>query len=109
MTYIHTKKLIVGLTGGIASGKSTISKVFERHGIPNVDADIVARDVVQPNTIGLSKIKNTFGLSFIKNDGTLDRVALGTLVFADHKAMSTLNTIMSPLIQENLVIEYGLT
>lgn len=92
--------LIFGLTGGICCGKSTVSKTFINNGIKVVDADQVARDVVKPHTLGLVQIIDAFGLRFLKADGNLNRQALGTRVFSDPNAMVQLNTIMSPLIQE---------
>lgn len=90
----------VGLTGNIAMGKSTVTKTFRRYIIPVVDADIVARQVVEPGTIGLQQIIDCFGKSFIKNDGTLDRAKLGKLVFCKLYAMNQLNAIMGPLISD---------
>ena len=87
-----------GLTGGIACGKSTATKTFRAHNIPMVDADIVARQVVEPGTIGLSQIVETFGPKYLKDDGTLDRIALGKLVFFEQSAMDLINKIMAPLI-----------
>lgn len=89
-----------GLTGGIACGKSTISKTFQAHGIPMVDADVVARQVVEIGTPGLKTIVNAFGDKYLKEDGTLDRVKFGELVFTDKTAMWMLNDIMAPLITE---------
>lgn len=90
--------ITVGLTGNIACGKSTVSKTFRRYMIPVVDADIVARQVVEPGTIGLKQVIDCFGSSFVKEDGTLDRVSLGKLVFGKLEAMNQLNSIMAPLI-----------
>jgi dephospho-CoA kinase len=92
--------IIFGLTGNIGCGKSTVSTTFINHGIKVIDADQVARDVVVPHSIGLTQIIDAFGLRFLKNNGTLDRVALGSLVFSDYHAMEQLNAIMGPLIQE---------
>lgn len=89
-----------GLTGGIASGKSTVTKTFRSHGIPIVDADIVARQVVEIGSIGLELITNTFGNQYLQSDGTLDRIGLGKLVFADTEARHSINKIMTPLISE---------
>lgn len=91
--------MIVGLTGGIAVGKSTASKTFINHGIPVVDADQVARDVVVVGSDGLKCIINTFGTQYLLEDGSLNRNKLGGLVFADSAALSDLNKIMRPLIQ----------
>jgi dephospho-CoA kinase len=88
-----------GLTGSICCGKSTVSKTFLRHGIPMVDADIVARQVVEPGTIGLSQVVATFGDSFVNLDGTLNRIKLGNLVFSNPSEMEKLNAIMGSLIR----------
>lgn len=90
--------IVFGLTGGIACGKSTVTKTFRDHNIPMVDADIVARQVVEPGTEALSLIVESFGSSYLLPDGTMDRVALGSLVFAEQKAMDKLNAIMAPAI-----------
>jgi dephospho-CoA kinase len=90
---------IFGLTGGIASGKSTVSKTFQRFDIPMVDADVVARQVVEPGTFGLIAITKTFGEEYLNEDGTLNRTKLGHLVFSDRVAMSMLNDIMGQLVQ----------
>ena len=87
-----------GLTGGIACGKSTATKTFRAHKIPMVDADIVARQVVEPGTPGLAQIVETFGKEYLQADGTLDRIALGRLVFFNQEAMDKINRIMGPLI-----------
>jgi len=87
-----------GLTGGIACGKSTVSKTFRANGIPMVDADIVARQVVKPGTLGLSQIVETFGQEYLESDGTLNRTKLGQLVFSDKIALGKLNHIMGILI-----------
>jgi dephospho-CoA kinase len=95
-----------GLTGGIASGKSTVSKTFQSHGIPMVDADLITRQVVDLGTPGLAAITNVFGPEILLPDGMLNRVKLGSIVFSHpnlevRKAcMSTLNGIMAPLIEE---------
>lgn len=88
-----------GLTGGIACGKSTVTKTFTKYNIPMVDADVVARDVVRPATPGLDKIISAFGKEYLMG-AQLDRPKLGQLVFNNKEAMSKLNTIMAPLIEE---------
>src|SRR5579859_2374998 len=90
---------VLGLTGGIACGKSTVAKTFEEHNIPNVDADLISRDVVNPGTIGLQLIVNAFGTKFLNEDGTLNRILLGDYVFSNSVAIKQLNDIMLPLIQ----------
>lgn len=92
------KSMVCGLTGGIAVGKSTVSKTLRAHNIPVIDADIVARQVVEPGTEGLSKIIEVFGKEYLLNGCDLDRTMLGQLVFSDSKALYTLNSIMGPLI-----------
>jgi dephospho-CoA kinase len=92
--------ITAGLTGGICCGKSTVSKTFIKHNIPVIDADIVARKVVEPNTKGYWDIHNAFGADFFSNDGVLNRIKLGKLVFENTESMATLNKIMLPLIQE---------
>lgn len=91
--------ITVGLTGNIACGKSTISKTFTKHNIPVIDADLIARQVVQPGTIGLYSIIAEFGKDYLFN-GTLDRAKLGNFVFSNKHAMHKLNEIMGPLIEE---------
>lgn len=94
-----------GLTGGIACGKSTATKTIKSLGIPMVDADLVARDVVAPGSTGLRMIAETFGDGHLLSDGTLNRTTFAKLVFSDSVAMSKLNQIMSPLINEESVIQ----
>lgn len=92
--------MLCGLTGNIAMGKSTVAKTFTKHNIPVVDADLVAREVVEPGTIGLEQITNLFGKDYLNEDGTLNRLSLGNLVFSDKEALRQLNAIMGPLISE---------
>lgn len=87
-----------GLTGGIACGKSTVTRTFRANNIPMVDADIVARDVVKPGTYGLEQIVQTFGAEYLNADGTLYRTKLGQLVFSDKEALQKIDEIMAPLI-----------
>lgn len=91
---------MVGLTGGIGSGKSAVSRLLAEHGAVVLDADLVAREVVEPGTPGLALIVATFGAGVLQADGTLDRTALGTRVFADPKALQELNAIVHPLVGE---------
>ncbi|MGC2920574.1 dephospho-CoA kinase [Leuconostoc mesenteroides] len=89
--------LTIGLTGGIATGKSTVSALLRQAGFPIVDADIVAREVVEPGTPTLEKIKLAFGPGIIDN-GVLDRRKLGQIVFEDGAQLKKLNDIMQPAI-----------
>lgn len=93
---------VIGLTGGIACGKSTVSDYLRQKGIPVVDADVVARQVVEPGTVGLQQIKETFGWQYIGPDGTLNRAMLGKKVFGDADALQKLNHITGPLIAAEL-------
>ena len=90
--------LVVGLTGGIGSGKSTVSRLLAGHGAVVVDADLVAREVVEPGTPGLAGLVEDFGKQVLQPDGTLDREALGRLVFGDSDALRRLNARLHPLI-----------
>jgi dephospho-CoA kinase len=89
-----------GLTGGIACGKSTINKIFTANNIPMVDADIVARHVVEPGSEGLYTLAQAFGAQYICADGSLNRPKLGALVFDDPTVLAKLNSIMFPMIFE---------
>jgi dephospho-CoA kinase len=92
--------LLVALTGGIASGKSTVAARLREHGAVVVDADQVARDVVAPGEPALARIAEVFGPGVIAADGTLDRAALGAIVFADPEGRATLNAITHPAVLE---------
>lgn len=91
-------KPVVGLTGGIACGKTTVAKMFGDLGIPVIDADELAREVVEPGTPGLRQIVDEFGNRVLDDNGRLDRKKIADLVFNDAKARETLNAIMHPLI-----------
>ncbi|MFW2387150.1 MAG: dephospho-CoA kinase [Polyangiales bacterium] len=91
-------KPVVGLTGGIACGKTTVAKMFSSLGIPVIDADDLAREVVEPGTPGLQLIVDAFGKGILDAEGRLDRKKVGELVFGDEEARETLNSIMHPLI-----------
>ncbi|GFO69465.1 dephospho-CoA kinase [Geomonas limicola] len=90
---------IIGLTGGIASGKSSVASMLERLGAPVVDADLLAREVVEPGQPALEEIAAQFGTQVLNPDGTLNRAALGTIVFADPAARRTLEAITHPAIR----------
>jgi len=89
---------LIGLTGGIASGKSTIASRFAEHGAVVVDADRIAREVVEPGTPALERIADRFGDDVIAADGSLDRAALGAIVFSDERARLDLNAITHPAV-----------
>lgn len=90
----------IGLTGGIASGKSTVGKILRDLGLPVIDADSLARHVVMPGASGLAAIAQTFGQEFILPDGSLDRARLGQLIFSEAPSRARLEGILHPLIQE---------
>lgn len=90
--------LRVGLTGGIGAGKSTVSKILSELGAVIVDADLIAREVVEPGTPGLAALADAFGDGILSEDGSLNRPALASLAFADDTSRGTLNGILHPLI-----------
>lgn len=90
--------LVVALTGGIASGKSTVAKRLVEHGAVLVDADQLAREVVEPGTPGLAAIVERFGPGVIASDGSLDRPALGAIIFSDEQSRLDLNAITHPAV-----------
>lgn len=90
--------LRLGLTGGIGSGKSLVSRVLVSLGAVVIDADVVAREVVEPGTSGLAAVVEAFGPAVLQPDGSLDREALGRVVFGDDEARARLSGILHPLI-----------
>lgn len=90
---------LIGLTGGIATGKSTVARLLARRGAAVVDADLLAREVVAPGSEGLAEIAATFGSSVLAADGSLDRTALGSVVFADPESRRRLEAITHPRIR----------
>jgi dephospho-CoA kinase len=90
--------LRIGLTGGIASGKSAVAGLFSELGATVIDTDVIARDVVAPGTPGLREIHAAFGDDILTADGSLNRAALRTRVFADEKSRKLLESILHPLI-----------
>jgi dephospho-CoA kinase len=91
--------LVVGLTGGIGSGKSTVASLLARRGAVIVDADALARDAVAPGTPGLSEVVARFGAGVVGARGELDRGALAAIVFADAAALADLNAIVHPWVR----------
>jgi dephospho-CoA kinase len=89
----------VGLTGGVGSGKSTVAALLARHGAVVIDADALAREVVEPGSPGFDAVVARFG-STVVTDGRLDRAALAGLVFGDERALAELNAIVHPLVGE---------
>jgi dephospho-CoA kinase len=92
--------LVVGLTGGIASGKSTVSRMFQDAGVPVICADELARDAVQPGAPALEEIRRIFGASVIDQEGGLDRVRMAELVFKDDSKREALESVIHPRVAE---------
>ncbi|WP_349903159.1 dephospho-CoA kinase [Parafrigoribacterium humi] len=89
---------LIALTGGIASGKSTVSERLSALGAVVIDADVLAREVVEPGTPALAEIASEFGTHVLRPDGSLDRAALGAVIFRDPEARERLNSITHPKI-----------
>ncbi|GAA4529661.1 dephospho-CoA kinase [Nonomuraea ferruginea] len=96
--------LKIGLTGGIGSGKSEVSKRLSARGAVVIDADKIAREVVEPGTPGLARVVATFGEEVLRPDGSLDREKLGSIVFADQEKLAALNAIVHPLVGERVAL-----
>jgi dephospho-CoA kinase len=94
--------LKVGLTGGIGAGKSEVSRRLARYGALVIDADQIAREVVEPGTPGLAQVVGLFGTGVLAPDGTLDRQRLGEIVFGDDELRAKLNSIIHPLVGARL-------
>ena len=94
--------MIVGLTGGVASGKSAVADLFAELGVPVLDTDKISREIVAAGSKGLSQIRERFGDDILCNDGTLDRPALRDRIFSDPNAREDLEKITHPLIIEEL-------
>jgi dephospho-CoA kinase len=92
--------LRIGLTGGIGSGKSEVSRRLAEHGAVLIDADVAAREVVVPGSPGLARIAETFGTGVLRPDGSLNRERLGEIVFGDPELRVKLNEIVHPLVRE---------
>ncbi len=95
--------MVVGLTGQTGAGKSTVSKVFEANGFAVINADHVARNVVEKGSRCLAEIEDFFGRNVINSDGTLNRKALAAIVFSDHSKLEMLNTITYPYITSSIL------
>lgn len=93
---------VIGLTGGIASGKTTVSKYLIAKGYQVIDADNIAREVVEKGSIGLKKIVNTFGQSILDKNGSLNRKKMRNIVFNDQKSLTQLEEITHPLIIDKI-------
>ncbi len=94
--------MIIGLTGGIASGKSTVSAMFKEWNIPVVDADVIAREVVEPGQEAFNQIVQAFGEQILNEDGNIHRKKLGAIIFNDQKKREQLNSIVHPAVRAEM-------
>lgn len=94
--------LRVGLTGGIATGKSYVTQRLREAGLPTIDADVLARDAVAPGSPGFAAVVQRFGREVLADDGTLDRARLGAIVFADARARADLEAIIHPEVRRRI-------
>ena len=99
--------LIIGLTGGIGSGKTAASDIFESLGVNVVDADIVAREVVEPEKPALNKIAKHFGKDILQDDGHLDRAQLRSIIFSQPSEKEWLENLLHPLIRQEIQAQLG--
>lgn len=98
--------LVIGLTGGIASGKTTVANLFrDQYAIDIVDADVVAREVVEPGSAGLHAINARYGKNILWDDGSLNRAALREIIFTDIKEKQWLDSLLHPMIRESIQIQ----
>lgn len=94
---------VLGLTGGIATGKSTADRIFEKYGFPVVDGDLVAREIVEIGKPALKKIVDTFGLELLLPNGGLNRQKLGQLIFHDETKRQQLNALLDPYLRQEIL------
>ncbi|MBO0469404.1 dephospho-CoA kinase [Enterococcus sp. DIV0242_7C1] len=97
--------MILGLTGGIATGKSTVVEIFKEEGFPIVDADVIAREIVEPGTPGLQAVVDAFGSELLFADGSLNRKKLGKIIFSDKQKRERLNQVLSPFLREAILTD----
>jgi dephospho-CoA kinase len=95
-------RLRIGLTGGIASGKSTVTQRFIELGVPVIDADVASRRVVEPGSPGLDQVIQRFGSGVVDSNGSLDRSALRALIFSDPSSRHALDALLHPLIRADM-------
>ena len=92
--------LLIGLTGGIASGKSFVSDAFKNLGVPVIDADVLAREIVEPGSVGLQQLTVHFGTDILTSAHELDRAALRQIIFDDPEQRKTVDALLHPLIRD---------
>ncbi len=100
---------IIGLTGGISSGKSTVARILEEKGFYRIDADRITRDIYAPGGVGSAVIKKEFGEKYILKDDRVNKALLRELVFSDSKKLNKLNKLIHPLIKDSIVKELNKT
>ena len=96
---------VVGISGGIGSGKTTVTDLFAKYGVEVIDADVIARDVVEPGTSALKAIVAKFGQSVLDESGYLDRAKLRTMVFNDAEIKNWLNQLLHPAIRQQMLLQ----
>lgn len=95
--------LVIGLTGSIASGKSTVAKMFKEMEIPVIDADQISKDVVEPGEAAYEEIVHHFGETILQEDGSIDRKKLGQIIFSDEDKRTQLNNIVHPQVRQEMI------
>jgi len=100
-----TKPYVIGLTGGIGSGKSMVSQAFAKHGIKIIDTDLISRNLTSSGGKAIDQIRQLFGNNFILPDGSLDRNLIRTSIFRDSEALNRLESILHPLIRTQVSYE----
>ncbi len=103
------RPLRIGLTGGIASGKSTVADLFAEHGVPIIDTDVIARQLVQPGMPALDEIRAAFGDGVFDSHGQLDRASMREVVFSDASRREQLESILHPRIRDEAIAQSGAT
>jgi dephospho-CoA kinase len=97
---VTTSSKVIAITGGIGSGKSAVAKLFEKWGAQTVDADLLAREVVEPGTKGFQRVVEHFGEDMVLADGSLNRPRLASIIFSDPEKKRLLESLLHPLIRE---------
>jgi dephospho-CoA kinase len=94
--------MVLGLTGGIATGKSTVVNIFRAYGFPIVDGDVIAREIVEPKQAGLQAIVSVFGEDILLDNGQLDRKKLGNIIFSDEEKRRQLDALLDPILRQTI-------
>lgn len=102
---VSVSHFVVGVSGGIGSGKTTVTDLFAERGVDVIDADVIARQVVEPGTVAFSAIVDKFGQSVVQVDGSLDRAKLRELVFNNNDSKNWLNQLLHPAIREQMILQ----